>query len=221
MTVTVPVRVPIRNLQLEPGSAVAIANISWEEFEAILADLGEQRSSRMTYYQGTLQIMAPMPAHERPHRLVGKIVEILLDAEERDWEDFGSTTFRRKQKQAGLEPDTCFYIQNAANVRDCMEPMDLERDPPPDLAIEADVTSPTILAVYEALQIPEVWVYKQGRLVIYVLQAGKYVQSTISPTFPNHDILHLIPNLVQRALKEGSSQVLRQLRRQVAEHNQD
>ena len=215
MTVTIPVQVPVKNLQLEPGNAIAIAPVSWEEFEAILAELGEQRSSRIVYYQGTLKIMAPMPAHERPHRLIGKIVEILLDAEERDWEDFGSTPFRRKQQQAGLEPDTCFYIQNAANVRDCMQPMDLDRDPPPDLAIEADVTSPTTLAVYQALQIPEVWVYKQGRLAIHVLQAGQYVQSTTSPTFPNQPILDLIPNLVQRALKEGSSQVLRQFRRQV------
>ena len=219
MTVTVPVRVPVRRLQLEPGSAIAIAPISWEEFEAILAELGEQRNSRIIYYQGTLRIMAPMPAHERPHRLIGKIVEILLDAEERDWEDFGSTTFRRKQQQAGLEPDTCFYIQNAAKVRDCMEPMDLERDPPPDLAIEADVTSPTTLDVYQALQIPEVWVYKKSRLAIYVLQAGQYVQSTTSPTFPNQPILELIPDLVQRALKEGSSQVLRQFRRQVTGHS--
>ncbi len=136
MTVATPVTIPIKNIQLDPGSAISIHDITWEQFEAILEELGEERRTRIAYSKGTLEIVSPLPAHERPHRIIGYLVTTLLDAQERDWEDFGSTTFRKKAKEAGLEPDTCFYIQNARQVRDCMR-MDLNIYPPPDLAIES------------------------------------------------------------------------------------
>ncbi|MEM9267271.1 MAG: Uma2 family endonuclease [Cyanobacteria bacterium P01_F01_bin.13] len=83
-----------------------------------------------------------------------------LDSQDKDWEDFGSTTFRKLQ-EAGLEPDTCFYIQNAECMRGC-ERFDPEQDPPPDLAIESDVTSKTTLETYRLLKVPEVWIYAKG-----------------------------------------------------------
>jgi Uma2 family endonuclease len=89
-------------------------------------------------------------------------------------------------------------------------------DPPPDLAIEADVTSKTTLEIYEALEVPEVWIYTEDKFVIYVLVDGKYVESSTSPTFPNLPILALIPQLVDRAFQEGSSTMLRELRKQMS-----
>ncbi len=216
MTVAVPVTVPIKNIQLTPGSMITIPDVTWEQFEAILEELGEDRSTRIAYSQGTLEIMSPLPAHERPHRLIGYIVTTFLDAQERDWEDFGSTTFKRQQKATGLEPDTCFYIQNAQQVRDCMQ-MDLDVYPPPDLAIEADVTSKTTLEAYCTLQVPEVWIYDSGKLTTYVLQDGKYVVDATSLTFGALPLAELIPNLVQQALTDGSSQMLRNLRKQIAQ----
>jgi Uma2 family endonuclease len=82
-----------------------------------------------------------MPVHKRPHRIITDIVKSILDAQDWVWEDFGSTPFKKPEK-AGLEPDTCFYIENAERVRSLMR-MNMEQDPPPDLAIEADVTSKT------------------------------------------------------------------------------
>ncbi|NJP08932.1 MAG: Uma2 family endonuclease [Leptolyngbyaceae cyanobacterium RU_5_1] len=217
MTTATPVSVPIKSIELNPGSMVTIHDLSWEQFEAILEELGEQRSTRIAYNNGTLEIMSPLPAHERPNRIIGYIVTTLLDAEERDWEDFGSTTFRRKKKMAGLEPDTCFYIQNAQRVRDCMMNMDLDVYPPPDLAIEADVTSKTTLEAYRNIGVPEVWVYDNRQLKINLLQAGQYVESINSPIFPNLPISEMIPELVEEALREGSSQVLRNLRKQMSQ----
>jgi Uma2 family endonuclease len=216
MTVAAPVTVPIKNIQLTPGSKITIPDVTWEQFEAILEELGENRSTRIAYSRGMLEIMSPLPAHERPHRIIGYIVTTLLDAQERDWEDFGSTTFKRQQKAAGLEPDTCFYIQNAAQVRDCMR-MDLDVYPPPDLAIEADVTCKTTLEAYQALQVPEVWVYDSGKLTTHVLQDGKYVEEATSLAFGDFPITELIPKLVQQALVDGSSQMLRHLRKQIAQ----
>lgn len=216
MTATIPVTIPINSILLNPGSLMTIRDVTWEQFEAILAEReAEGIRTRIAYIKGTLEIMSPLPIHERPHRIIGDIVKVLLDVQERDWEDFGSTTFRKKAKKAGLEPDTCFYIQNAEKMRD-RKRIDMTVDPPPDLAIEADVTSQTALDIYEALEVPEVWIYTEEKFTINVLTDGKYVESSTSPTFPNLPILELIPQLVDRAFTDGSSKMLRELRKQMS-----
>ena len=216
MTTAIPVTIPIKNIQLNPGSLITIRDVTWEQFEAILEEReAEGIRTRIAYIKGTLEIMSPLPIHERPHRIIGDIVKVLLDVQGRDWEDFGSTTFRKKVKEAGLEPDTCFYIQNAEKMRD-RKRIDMTVDPPPDLAIEADVTSKTALDIYEALEVPEVWIYTEEKFAIHVLTEGKYVDSSTSPTFPNLPILELIPQLVDRAFTEGSSKMLRELRKQMS-----
>ncbi len=216
MTAAIPVTIPINNILLNPGSLMTIRDVTWEQFEAILAEReAEGIRTRIAYIKGTLEIMSPLPIHERPHRIIGHIVVALLDIQERDWEDFGSTTFRKKAKKAGLEPDTCFYIQNAEKVRD-RKRIDLTVDPPPDLAIEADVTSGTALDIYELLEVPEVWIYTEEKFTINVLTDGKYVESSTSPTFPHLPILELIPQLVDRAFTDGSSKMLRELRKQMS-----
>jgi len=145
MTFTAPVTIPIKNIRLNPGSLITLSEVNWEQFEAILKEReAEGIRTKISYSKGILAIMSPLAAHERPHRIIGDIVKVLLDSQERDWEDFGSTTFKKKAKEAGLEPDTCFYIQNAQQMRACLR-IDLTVDPPPDLAIETDVTSKTTL----------------------------------------------------------------------------
>lgn len=206
MTVTIP----IQAIELAPGSQIAIHNLSWQDFERLLEELGEQRHTRVAYYQGTLEIMSPLALHERPHRIIAYIITTILEIQGRDWEDFGSTTFKRADI-AGVEPDTCFYIQNASQVKGCTQ-MDLTVYPPPDLAIESDVTSKTTLNAYTSLSIPEVWIYNNHKLTIYLLQANGYVESPLSPTFPNLPIIELIPRLVQKAINDGTSQMLRELR---------
>ena len=205
------IAVPVQSLELKPGSTVSIHNLSWQDFENILAELGESRSIRLTYYQGTLELMSPRAIHERPHRIIADIVKTLLDTDDRDWEDFGSTTFKRPEL-AGVEPDSCLYIQNAERVRGCTE-MDLDNYPPPDLAIECDVTSRTTLQVYQVLEVPEVWIYREGQLNIYLLAStGTYESSRSSSIFPDLDLAKLIPALVENAIAQGTSKMLRQLR---------
>lgn len=215
MNTVTSVDISLNDIELTPGSMITIHGVTWEKFEAILGNLGEKRSTRIVYLDGTLEIMSPLPIHERPHRIIGYIVTALLDAEGREWEDFGSTTLRRQKKAVGLEPDTCFYIQNAERVRNCLTEMDLELYPPPDLAIESDVTSRTLLAVYQRLQVPEVWVYERALLKIYLLQNGGYLASSTSLIFPNQPITTLIPQLVQQALQHGTSKMLRDFRQRL------
>jgi Uma2 family endonuclease len=222
MTVTIP----IRAIELTPGSTISIHNLSWQDFEQLLAELGERRSTRMAYYRGTLEIMSPLALHVseawpqgiRPHRIIADIVKAILNAQGRDWEDFGSTTLKQPEI-AGVEPDTCCYIQNASRVRGCTD-MDLAVYPPPDLAIESDVTSKTTLDAYEALRVPEVWIYRDRQLTIYILQNGDYAESSVSSIFRNLPITEMIPQLVQKAIDQGTSRMLRELKIQLSQLGQ-
>lgn len=209
------VLIPIHHIQPTPGSTVTITNVSWDDFEQILEDLGDHRGTRVAYFDGNLEIMSPLPRHERPNRIITDLVKAMLDAQERDWHDFGSSTLRRSKKQGGVEPDTCFYIQNAALVADRLD-IDLDRDPPPDLAIETDVTSKTVLEAYRALGVPEVWIYEQRKLEINLLQDGEYIKSLTSLVFPNLDVIELIPGLVEQAMK-NQGKVIRELRQRLSQ----
>ncbi len=207
-----PVSVPIKSIDLRQGSAIALHSLTWQDCENILEDLGEDRHTRIAYYQGTLEIMSPLSRHERPHRIAGYIVTAILDAQGRDWEDFGSTTFYRRGR-AGVEPDTCFYVANAALVRDCQERIDVDIYPPPDLAIESDVTSKTLLSAYEAIAVPEIWVYRDDNLKIFLWRDGQYVEAETSLLFPSLEIKTLIPQLVQQGMVIGASSMLREFRK--------
>lgn len=206
------VSIPVKSLSLSEGSVLSINSLTWQDCESILDELGEDRHTRIAYYQGTLEIMSPLSRHERPHRIIGYIVTAILDAQGRDWEDFGSTTFYRRG-MAGIEPDTCFYVTNAALVRDCQERIDVEIYPPPDLAIESDVTSRTFLSAYETIGVPEIWIYCDNSLQIFVLQDEKYIDSEDSLMFPDLQIKALIPHLVMQAMTSGASSMLREFRK--------
>lgn len=197
------------SLQLEPGQKVTLQPVSWEGFAAILADLGQRRTSRIAFANGILEIMAPLPEHERSKVLLADLVKIMLKFQKRAWEPLGSTTFKSRSMKAGIEPDDCFYIDNYKAVIG-KNRIDLDVDPPPDLALETDLTSKTEIDAYEALKVPELWIYASNKLKINVLQNDKYVESEVSPTFPDIAVREIIPQFMQLALKIGVSQALEQ-----------
>ena len=88
-------------------------------------------------------------------------------------------------------------------------------DPPPDLAIEVDVTSKTQLSAYASLGVPEVWLYANGKLQINLLQAGAYIISLTSPTFPEITILPAVEEFIDFSRREGTSLALRKFRQWV------
>ncbi|MBF2004403.1 MAG: Uma2 family endonuclease [Chlorogloeopsis fritschii C42_A2020_084] len=195
------------SLRLEPGQKVTLQPVSWEGLEEILAELGEQRSYRIAYAKGILEIMAPLPEHERAKVLLADLVKILLKVQKRSWEPLGSTTLKRKDMTAGIEPDDCFYIQNYKAVIG-KNRLDLTVDPPPELALETDVTSKTELDAYEVLGVPELWLCEGENLRINVLREGKYIESQTSPTFSNVAVVEIIPRFMKRAKEVGVSQAL-------------
>jgi Uma2 family endonuclease len=195
--------VEINRIQVLPGERLRLRDVSWAEFEAILADLGDQRQSRVAYHQGVLEVMAPSPEHESSKDFVSDVVKILLIEWDITAYPLGSTTFTKRSMASGVEPDQCFYINNAATVQG-RDRLDLDdRDLPPDLAIEIDVTSRTHLDIYTTLGVREVWRFRQTKLEINQLRNGVYVVITESQFFPGIDLAAQISRFMQQARTES------------------
>ncbi|NEQ38790.1 MAG: Uma2 family endonuclease [Okeania sp. SIO3I5] len=204
----------LQQLIVPPGQRLLIHNLGWSKFESVLEELGENRSSRIAYYQGTLEIRMPAPEEEVDKELLGDVVKILLDELEIDCECFGSTTFKGESMESGIEPDQCFYIQNHARMRGKRR-VDLNFDPPPELAIEVDVTSKTQLNVYANLGVPELWRYEKNQLKIYLLQGKEYEEVFTSPTLPELAIQDLVAEVLAQSRDIGRSPALRNFRQRL------
>ncbi|KAM3095001.1 Uma2 family endonuclease, partial [Phormidesmis sp. 146-12] len=174
---------------------------------SFLSRFPEFCQSSSAYANQILEIMAPLPEHERSKVLIADLVKAILKTQKRPWESLGSSIFKRAGMAVGIEPDDCFYIQNYRAVIG-KDRLDLSVDPPPDLAIETDVTSKTEIAAYKALEVPELWIFAKGILKINVFQAGEYIESEGSPTFSNIAISQIIPQFVKCAKIVGVSQTL-------------
>ena len=160
-------------------------NISWETFEALLKDTGEDRGSRFAYDCGTLEIMTPLFEHENPKGNFSNFIIALAEELGMEVRNAGSTTLKRKLTNRGIEPDVCYYIQNEAAMRG-KQTLDLETDPPPDLVIEIDITSSSVnkFSIYSGLGVPELWRYDGEHLKFYQLVDGQYIEIKFSFAFP-------------------------------------
>jgi Uma2 family endonuclease len=191
-------QIPVRQIQVPPGQRVLLRGLSWGDFEAILTELGNVRASQVAYCDGILEIMTPLPEHEYFKQAFSIAIEDMAETLDLDYESYGSATWRKQVKQAGLEADNCFYFQNEANVRGRLD-LDLSQDPPPDLALEIDVTSKSLerFPIYARLAVPELWCYDDGVLKIYHLQGEGYVEATHSRVFAELDV-QALPQLIKQ-----------------------
>jgi Uma2 family endonuclease len=201
----------LRQLKIQPGQQLLLEDVSWQQLESILAELGESRAARLSYSNGLLEIMVPLPEHEKAKEIIGDMVKILLEERQIAFEPLGSTTLKNERMTQAVEPDACFYIQNQAAVIG-KHRLDMSVDPPPDLAIEIDLTSRTQLENYQILGVPELWRYARRGLQINVLQAGRYVESDLSPTFPGIPIVELVNRYVQQSQISGRTQAIQAFR---------
>jgi Uma2 family endonuclease len=178
---------PVSEIELIPGSAIRLNDVSWQGYLLLLQELGEQRSTRLTYSDGVLEIRMPGQVHEVINRLLTAIILTLAETLDIDVNDLGSTTLNRPDLPKGIEPDSCFYIQNAQAGQGMEGSLRLPADLPPDLAIEVDIanSSRRKLLIYAAIGVQELWLYQQGQLTIQHLQADECYQSVeMSLAFP-------------------------------------
>jgi Uma2 family endonuclease len=182
-----------------PQGHFVIQSVDWGDYDKMLQIIGD-RHIRVTYDEGTMEVSMPSQRHEQAAQLLGHFIPTLAEELEVPYEPLGMTTWRRPDLEKGLEADQCYYIQNEAIVRERDE-LDLEVDPPPDLAIEVDITSSSLnrMGIYAELRVPEVWRYDGQRLTMYQLQPdGRYRQCETSLSFPG-----LRPADVERFLDLG------------------
>jgi Uma2 family endonuclease len=182
---------------------VVLHNLSWQQFTNILDDLGENRAVRVAYDQGTLEIMTPLPEHGYYEDVISDIIKEIADELDINYECYGVTTWKRESKLAGVEPDSCFYFQNESIIRGKLS-FDLNQDPPPDLALEIDLTNKSLdrFPIYARLGVPEIWCYDSGELKIYQLQENLYIEVINSSIFPQLSIQD-IPQIIKDNLPLG------------------
>jgi Uma2 family endonuclease len=216
------------NTQLEPKhpQPLAIAeeriilnNISWETFERLLTEAGDNRNTRFHYLDGMLEIMSPLSRHEGSNRFIESLISAIADELDLNLCKLGSLTMKRRDRQAGGEPDSCYYIQNEPLIRHKPD-VDLTLDPPPDLVLEVDITNPSSrrLPIYANLGVPELWTDNGRTLQYYHLQDGTYQPVDHSPTFPWLPSTIILEYLDKR-FEIGETKAIRQFRDWVREQH--
>ncbi|GMR23767.1 MAG: Uma2 family endonuclease [Acidobacteriota bacterium] len=169
---------------------MVLHDVSWETYARLLEDCVDSSTPRLTYDKGTLEITSPTAQHEELNRTLALLVEILALELGLDIRSLGSTTFRREDLERGFDPDSCFYVRNARAVQGQVVQektrLDPAFDPPPDLVIEIDITSPSVRKdpIYAELGVPEVWRYNGGELRMSKLEENAYVTCENSVAFP-------------------------------------
>jgi Uma2 family endonuclease len=199
-----------KNLLEQTTQRIVLPNVSWSTYQALLADLGSGRSTRLAYDRGSLEIIMPSDIHEILKHLLERIVAALTEEFELPIRGVGSVTLDREDLQKGAEPDAGFYIQNAAKVRG--KTIDLAIAPPPDLIIEVDIHSSSSrrLQIYQDLGVGEVWRATEKTMQFYQLVTvdgqSEYQNCDRSPTFPlvTTEIIQQWLELAERAQDDNA-----------------
>lgn len=191
--------------------------IPWSTYLAI-SDLLPERHIRLTYEDGELEFMTVSPEHERRKKLLARLLEALPEVLDIDIASGGSMTFRRETIECALEPDECYWIAHERAARN-FESFNLEHDPPPDLAIEVEISRSLLnrVGIYAQLGVPELWRFDGQTLLFCVLGSGKrYRDREKSLAFPFLRAAQLQPFLFPPA-GESETKTVRRFRQWVSE----
>lgn len=205
---------PPPNLLLHAERRVVLEGVSWSLYEKMLAELGDRRGVRLTYDRGRLEIMSPSRLHENVKKIAARLLEAYSDAVEVRVEGCGSWTLNREDLEKGLEPDECYYVQSVPLIAGKGE-LDLAVDPPPDLAIEVDISPPDVAKqpIYAALGVPEVWRYDGRRMAVMLRTAtGTYAESDRSLALPDLP-MDEFNRFIEVGLAKGQYDAVRAMRR--------
>jgi len=203
----------VRHVSSEKA-VIHLDHVPWETY-CRLREIPENASVRMTFDRGALVLMSPSKRHEHVSELLGQLVVEWAVARELEFQSCGTVTFQREDLARGTEPDKCFYTQHEAAVRDRDE-LDLTVDPPPDLAVEVDVTavSQRKLEIYAAVGVPEIWLWRDETLQVLRLQGEHYRETAGSTALPGFPV-DGVSRLLQRRRELGNLALLREFRQMI------
>ena len=177
--------------QLEdPEEQRTISNVTWAQYEALIADLGDSLAYRVNYLDGVLEIMAPSRRHETGKTRIGDLLLIYFLETDTEYFPTGSTTFRKMEQQVGVEPDESYCIGTEKEF--------------PDLVIEVIVTSGSIdrLERFRRLGVREVWFWQNNRFILYYWREETPAQFAQTFGYEAIDHSELLPDLDLELLRE-------------------
>ncbi|MBX3437314.1 MAG: Uma2 family endonuclease [Planctomycetaceae bacterium] len=176
--------VPVPPATRPQNDVILLGGVTWDQYRAYRDD-PENNGVRMHYADGELLLMTTGMLHERLSHLLTLMFAIWSHFSGQPIMGFGRWTLLDEFKKKGLEADNCYYARNVPYVQQ-KETLDLNVDPPPDLAIEIDITTHSRLkfAIYAALGVPEVWVWRGDALAVHRLEDGTYQAVSESQELP-------------------------------------
>ena len=197
-----------------------LPKVSWQKYEALLAEMAGERTARFTFDRGRLEMMNPLEEHDRCHKLIESLLLIVTDELEQPITSYKNPTLKREDLQIGGEPDAGYYLQNCDRM-DGKSAIDLTVDPPPDLILEVELSRSSLnkFAIYAQLGIPEVWRYiskpgetfLKGKLFIHYLQGDRYIEEDHGLAFPFLPAGRIL-QFIDQSDVEGLPKALRDLR---------
>lgn len=166
---------PVQAASVTEERRILLSNVPWSTY-VVLRDSLDSSGVRMTYLKGALEIMSPSRGHEVDKTQIARLLELFCLERDIPLYGYGSTTFRREEKERGLEADECYCRDRDGEV--------------PDIALEVIVTNPLLdkLEVYRGLGVREVWVFKDGAFDVLVLRGDQYERAATSGVFPEVDL---------------------------------
>ncbi len=160
-----------------------LQGVTWDFYALLLKEYQSSNSLHFAFDSGILVVEVPLGKHEVPISYLSGLISTICLEQDINFKDFRPTTFRHCAKAKGVEPDSCFYIQNESKVRGLLD-LGLSKNPPPDLVIEIDMScpSPNKIVIYASLGVSEVWLYKGEKVEFFKLTGEKYqkVKNSIS-----------------------------------------
>jgi Uma2 family endonuclease len=199
-----------KKIELSSGTLVIMLG-TWSEYQALIEQRGDSANPRLKYRQGEILLMSPLPKHGREANAIADLIKVLLDHLGQKYEAFTPMTMDLPEI-IGIEPDYSFYIDNWP-VAIGKDRIDWNTEAPPDLALEIDVTSYTDVNDYLPYRVPEVWIYKRNKLMIYTLETDSYKLVSSSRYFPNLNIEEIVTEYLELAKKDSSSVAIGTLRK--------
>jgi Uma2 family endonuclease len=197
---------------LPEDASLTFRDVSWDEYEELLEQVGEAPGLRITYDNGSLLIVTISAEHEKYSEFIKSLIAGIRLRLQINILAFGSATMRKPRRSAGHEPDACFYVQTAALIGNRIQ-LDFETDPPPDIVVEVDVhhDSRPRFRVYAALGVPEIWRYDGQAMTIYHLSndgdGQQYVTGDTSAALPMLSAT-LLTEMIERMRRDGELNAL-------------
>jgi Uma2 family endonuclease len=167
--------------RLPPGARLVVHDFCWQDYDRLLEIIGDRSNLRVSFDSGRLEIVSPSRKHDNYSRMLDFCVAAFCEVRGLDFQMYGSATWRSSAIGKGVEPDACYYVRNVNRVLG-QKDIELGTHPPPDIAVEIDVTNSSLakLSIYAALGVPEVWRYDGQAFTFYVLTDVTYSETSSS-----------------------------------------